>query len=1181
MKEKIERFSKGDFEYELPFICLSEDEIVISAEAGKKIEGSFTISNNIGRDMKGVVYSSSRLMNLREESFQGIDNTIHYEFNATFLKEGEIVDGEINIVSDSGEKSIPFSVQTHNSYHVDTLGKIKDLFQFTNLARTDWSEAKKVFRSEDFERIFLKNEERYKYVYRNLIRSISTSQALEEFLVAIHKKSVIRLEIDKTQVEYQVTQKDNILDKLVLSKNNWGYAEIRVSTDAAYIQLEQKILWADRFTSNQHQITYSIDTKNLQYGNHYGHIFIKTAHQTIAVEILCKKMREESKVSGYRYEQKIEYGLVDNYLSFRLNRINLIDYLEETEAMMKQLPDPEYSRIKELMKIHMSIVAGRVKIAEDLLMDLASEEVILKKNILEYCAYQYLKALFYKDEGTIRDSANVIRSYYEKGNNDWRILWLLLNTDKRYENNKLLKLSDMKEQFDAGCHSPILYFEAVCIYNEEPYLLRELNEFEIQILNFGIKNWILSRKTAQQYTYLTNKKKNFNSIVFKGLEKLYDEYGTIEILTAICCMLIKGMKRSEKYFEWYRLGVEAQLRITELYEYYMYSIKDTIQGPLAQPVLLYFIYNSNLSDKKKAYLYANIVRNKDRNEPIYRTYNKKMEVFATKMLEGHHISRDLAVLYKEFFGKGIVNYDISKHLPYVMYRNELVCNNPNISNVIVFHKEVGEEENITLVEGKAQVDIYTNKVEVFLVDSFGNRYVESIDYSVTPYLNSEEYESYCIQNSTHPMLLLHLYDRYQSYRIMNDNSIALRKKVFQMEGLSSEHITFCCQTLIEYYYDNYNDEQLEYYLGRIDLRLVRSSERSKFIEILMFRSFYDKALEALETYGLAGIGINRLVKLCSGWMLRPEAEMKLEYVVYLCHYVFTHNKYDEVILKYLVHYYNGPTKEMFLLWKAAKTFEINTYRLEERLLTQILFSESYIEDGFLVFATYYKNVTNHRLVRAFLSFFAYKFLVHNNVIDTELFPIMKRELYYEENDICLLAWLKYNSTNNILTENELVFAEYNIQRLYRKGITLPFFLDYKEKIVLPDRMNNKYFITYHSDPRKQVYIHYRLKKAESQEYTTERMTNIFLGIHSKEFFLFYHETVQYYITEDAVEGKNITESFHTICECDTPKEEDSKYNRINLMLLAQELQEDNALLELMDNYVKQEYMIENCFKLIE
>ncbi len=61
LKDKVERFSKGDFEYELPFICLSEDVIRITVEAGKIFEGSFTIRNSSEGILQGRIYTSSRL----------------------------------------------------------------------------------------------------------------------------------------------------------------------------------------------------------------------------------------------------------------------------------------------------------------------------------------------------------------------------------------------------------------------------------------------------------------------------------------------------------------------------------------------------------------------------------------------------------------------------------------------------------------------------------------------------------------------------------------------------------------------------------------------------------------------------------------------------------------------------------------------------------------------------------------------------------------------------------------------------------------------------------------------------------------------------------------------------------------------------------------------------------------
>jgi hypothetical protein len=1181
LKEKIERFSKGDFEYELPFICLSEEEIRITVEAGKSYEGSFTISNSMAQEMNGVIYSTNRLMRITQPSFNGISNTVIFSFHASYLKAGEAVQGEISVVSDCGEKNLPFYVNVEVASVSTSLGKIKDLFQFTNLARMDWSEAKKVFRMEEFERIFLGNEERYRFIYRNLIKSISTSQALEEFLIAIHKKAMIRLVIDKTLVEYQVSE-EVISDKLILTKDHWGYAEIRVSTEAPFIQLEQKFLWADRFIGNTHQVSYSIDPSKLRPGINYGQIMIKTVYQTIKVEIKCRCRKHLEQGSEHRLIQRLELGLMDNYLSFRLNRINLENYTWEAESLLDELPNTEDSRLKNLIKLHLALISGKQKIVQEELDQFHKEETILRrKSIVEYCAYLYLKALYEKEEAGINETARTIRSFYENGYDEWRILWFLLNIDTGYGKSGGKKLSDIKDQYEAGCHSPILYYEAICILNKEPVLLRELNEFEIQILNFGIKNWILTKELALQYTYLANKRKTFHPVIYQGLVKLYDEFGDTDTLSAICCLLIKGLKRSEKYFEWYRLGVEAQLKITELYEYYMYSVSYEVQEPLAQPVLLYFIYNSSISDRKKAFLYANIVKNKDKNEPIYRSYLKRMEIFADKMLAAHLISSDLAELYQEFMIKNMPSIELFGHMPYVLYRHEFSCDNPNIVSVRVVHKELGMEENQPLVNGIAQLDIFTDNAEIFLIDNFGNYFIESLDYRVTPYLKPEEYENRCLEQSNHTMLLLHQFDRYQKYRIMNDNAIELRKKVIQIENLEKEYLTSCYQTLIEYYYENYNVELLEYYLNQIDLQSIKSVERTKYIEYMVVRKIYYLALEALKIFGFEGITVNRLVKMCSGWMLTPDAEQKNDLMVSLCYHIFNHGKYDEAILLYLVRYYEGTTEEMYRLWKAAKSFELETHSLEERLLTHMLFAENFIEDSYMVFYEYYKDVTNNMLVRAYLSFNAYHYLVHDHILPLDLFPIMKRELNYDENDICLLAWLKHNVHNKELSENELSFIELQIARMVKKGIILPFFVGYRSQVVLPDEVLNKYYITYITNPHSQVYIHFRIIKQQEQGYITERMNHVFMGIHVKEFVLFYHETVQYYITEGVTDGEAITESFDAQYDPEAPEEEDGRYNQINLMLMAMEVKDDHTLLTIMENYLQKEYLADTCFKKLD
>ncbi len=1190
MKEKMERFSKGDFEYEQPFICLSVEEIRIAVEAGKRHEGSFTVSNHKGRPMRGWVYSSNYLLQIADPSFEGEQSTICFTFQADYLKAGETIEGEISIASDCGELTIPFSVRVEQAYVTTSLGKIKDLFQFANLARTDWSEAKKVFRMEEFERIFLGNEERYRYIYRKLVKASSMSQAMEEFLIAVHKKSALRLEIDRTRAEYtmsasvhgmELRAREEISDKVVLTKDHWGYAEIRVSTDAPFLQLEQKLLWSDRFLGNTHPISYIIDPKKLRPGNNYGRIVIRCVYQTITVDVICRYETEGVKEAGSRRRGRLEAGFMDNYLGFRLNRIGLEQYIDEMQSLLKELPDREDIRARDLVKIHLAIVSGKGQPAREWLDRLRKPAPPGKggegSQVLEYCTFLYLECLYNKDEEMIREAAEKIRFYYENGHRKWQILWLLLNLDHSYSKLPGKKLADIREQYELGQRSPILYYEAVCVLNQEAVLLRDLQDFEIQAMNYGIRNFMVSKDLARQFIYLAGKRKTFQPVLFRSLVRLYDEDEDKEALSAICSLLIKGMKRGEKYFEWYRLGVEAQLRITELYEYYMYSISFNRTEAISQPVLLYFIYNSSLNDRKKAYLYANIIKYKDKQEPIYRSYLKRMEVFAAEMLKAHQISGDLAILYRELFAGNTLGSQLCRHLPYVMYRQEFYCDNPNIESIQVLHKELNLEESHILAEGRAQIDIFTDNAEILLVDKAGNRYLESIDYSLKPYLKPEDYESYCLEHSRHPMLLLHLFDRYQSHRIMNEEAAELRKQVLLIEGLAREYIMDCHQALIEYYYENYNDELLEHYLNQINLHSLSSPNRAKYMEFMVVRKLYDRALAALDMFGFEVVTLNRLVKLCSGWMLTPEADRRNEIMVRLCYYVYSHGKYDEGILRYLLRYYEGSEKEMLKLWRAAGSFELEAHLLEERLLVRMLCTQSDNQDCFPVFGQYYREVTNHMLVRAFLTFHAYRYLVHERELPGGLFLIMKRELNYEENEICLLAWLKHNVQNEGLTESELGFIEYQLDRLEKKGILLPFLARYGDRVVLPQRLQDRCFITHIADPGSRVYIHYRLMKQENREFITQRMPNVFLGIHVKELVLFYHETLEYYITQEYEGEETVTENLYAQYECDTPVSEDTKYNHINRMLMAMELGEEDTLLELMEDYIRKDYLADACF----
>jgi hypothetical protein len=1181
LKEKVERLAKCVFEYEKPDILLSEEEIVISVDAGRTYTGNFTIKNTRNTSFKGVLYSSYPLFYLKQDSFIGAENQISYEFLGDYGKPGEVIKGNICIVSECGEIQLPFTITIEAPYLNSSLGKVRDLFNFTNLAKSDWAEAIKLLKTREFSQVITYHDVKYQLLHHGLIRGRSASQALEEFLVTIRKKLHVNFIVDKNVLNYNIGS-DNIMDKVTLMKDNWGYAEIRVTTDVPFITLDHKIIWSDYFVGNTYPLEFVLNPEFMRPGINYGRIYLTTVHDTMIVEVTCKCNKgQKEKNEDYKKYRKYAYTVIDNYLNFRLNKLSLEEYVTQTSPALQDLMTAADKDFYQLIYLHLLIVSGKEAEAGTQLEELQAKAEVWKFTaLIKYCGYLYLKAMHTKEDAAIEEALHAARESYDQ-TSDWRLLWILFYIDKKYEHNKALKLAEIKQQFERGCKSPILYYEAVTAISEEPALLHELSAFEIQILNWGTKNNCIKEETAILFTYMAGRRKNYHNLIYNCLVRLYKDFQMKDMLSAICSLLIKGHKRNTRYFKWFCLGVEEQLRITELYEYYMYTLDEMGDVVLPQPILLYFIYNSNLSDRKKAFLYAYIIKNKEKLSTIYQNYYKRMEQFACRLLKEHAINPNLALLYEEIITKQGMTAEVAAELPYVMFKYEIGCNNPLIKGVCVVHKEMEEEVYVPLTGGCAQVDIYTGNAEILLIDTMDNRYSTTVDYTLNKLMPWEYYGESCFTHgAVHPMLLLNLSDKAEVYQKFDEQSVEIRNLLLQVKGLTKAFYSKILLDLIQYYYDNFQGERLQPYLQKIDLKELKKDDRNKLIEILIIRDNYETAKEAAWEFGYDGVATKRLIKLCSYLLQESQEEVEDKYLAKLAFYIFKEGKYNDEILQYLVENFNGATEDMYRLWEAANGFELNTAALEERLLGQILFAESYLKKGIDVFLKYYKRGTNHKLIRSFLCYYAYRYVVMDRVLKPELFDIMKKELVYEDNDVCMLALLKEFSTQKQFTDNEIELIDYNLHKFVERGIVLPFFKRFQDVLSLSPGINDRFYIEYISNPANKVTIHYRLQdKKSTNEFITEEMKDVYLGIYVKDFILFCNESIQYYISEEDSQGQTtITESVNVQLGQDMELEEDTRYNQLNFMLTALEMQDDKTLSECIKNYYMQQSVIKDLFK---
>ena len=169
-----------------------------------------------------------------------------------------------------------------------------------------------------------------------------------------------------------------------------------------------------------------------------------------------------------------------------------------------------------------------------------------------------------------------------------------------------------------------MYVEAYQILKKNPFLMRHLGNFELQLLRFAAKEEILTAEVIRQVANLAVHYGHFDQRLYEILSAGYRLYPSADLVKAICILLIQGGKRESCYFPWYEKGVECGLRITGLYEYYMETMDCVDLQEMPQIIRMYFAYDNTLDYRKRAAIYRRILENRENDGQTWRTYRPAM-----------------------------------------------------------------------------------------------------------------------------------------------------------------------------------------------------------------------------------------------------------------------------------------------------------------------------------------------------------------------------------------------------------------------------------------------------------------------------------------------------------------------------------------------------------------------------
>lgn len=1181
VRARIGQIAAGRFNGTKPILAFSEETIDLSVIEGRSEAGSFVIESTNQIKICGIVYSTNPRMECLNPHFEGEKVRIRYQFNSKGLTEGDACEGKFVIVCNQIEYSLSFCARITRLYAEASTGAVKSLDDFTRLAASNWDEAYHLFYNRNFLNTIPYDNVYERLTYEGFACARPSGQNMEEFLIGVNKKQPVSISVDKSE-EIFMASKEPQSGCFTITKDNWGYTEIRLRTDCEFIKLSKPVLTLDDFIGKTYLYEYIIDASAMHAGRNFGRIYIDGVYQSFTIDITAGVRDDDGSISDIAVTKDIKecmVGIMELYTSFRLKRIVTGVWANETISILNHLhalvPD---EHMYELMKAQAFIINRQRQEAKWILDDFKHSNPDKKAPIWGY--YLYLMTLLEREPSYVDNMTHEVELIFYENPDSVLLFWVLLFLRDQYFDDSAGKLKDIKYWVLRGCSSPYLYIEAYYLISQDPYLIKELSVFELRILSWAVKEKALTKELAGAIFEAVDLAGGFDNRVYELLTAAYEICPEAEYVGIICSYLIKGHKNDTCFHKWFELGIENKLRLTGLYESYLLTMNDRQISPVPKVIQMYFSFDNKLPYRKLAVLYNNIIAAKETEPEVYHKYRKAMGRFAMDQAQLRHIDDNLAVLYEDMLELGFINEELSAAFSDIIYTHKLIVFDKRIVRAIIYQNEMKEPQIVPVTDQCAYFELFSNDYVILFEDSRGYRYVKSISYRLQRLMDAEKYLDRCISLSPdRPQYIVSHFKHVRDYSDFTKDDLKLFKPVFYSESFSDSYKAVMGYRILKYCQLHDYEDYVRPFLQSINFDTLQKDARKYLIDMLVSNRLYEKAYDMAMEYGIDMLAAASKVVLCENALKVQHVDD--DFMVQLAISAFKTGKYSDLVLKYLCENYTGPTDELINLWHAADKFSISSMKLDERILEQGIYTQIEPEKISDIFMEYYKRAGNEKLILAYISLVAHGYLHSGGCKADFIFDIIEKRFIGNRtlNDACQLALLKHFAEKTDITQAELEIEDTLLKYYIYNNMYFDFFarLDYRllEKYFLYD----KAFLQYESTPGTHVVLHYS-RDEDGEEFNSEDMVEMYDGIYVKTFVIFFGELIRYYITEEHDNSIEVKESNRLTCNNIPGDNDHSRYNLINEMIISDTLSDETTLKSNIDEYKRLDAATKQLFKLI-
>lgn len=1191
MRERINRLAKGIVDRDIPNPKITPEVIVEQVKADEITRKEIFITDVEGLHMKGLVYSSNIRVRVQNTAFGGNRNHITYEVDSMHLVQGDVITGAFFFVTNGGERKVPYEFSVNMGISGKTLSGLETPADFGELARKDMDTALRLFEYQDFAEAPFMQDMHIRTLYDGLKGHANRQNLLEEFLTALQLKEPVMLSFDTEKQIFQQPEQ-TVVKELKVHSSTWGYIQFTVAADGDFLELPKKSFTSQDFTDGVCSVSYTINAGRLHKGKNMGSLTLATVRSSATVEIEVQGTEEAADSGLPRRQEELA-----RYLFLRLeyeagmyeDRLLINQMNQELERMRKVFGETLFN---QMLQAEILILEGQKERASVILETCKTEAMEQRQDRKDlYCFYQYLQYLLQKKEGQRDALIRLIKKFLSEEKGHYYLFFIWMKLEPSMEENQAELLEQLRKLFSDGCNSPFLYAAAFKIIAHDPLLLKKVESFERQVLLFGLRHELIEQELALRVAGLAAVAKYFHKLYYRILVGLYETYPQKDLLSAVCCLLIKGDCRDTQYFHWYETALEQEISLTRLYEYYLYSLPKDYPHLLPKEVLMYFSYEKELDDYSKSMLYVNILKYMKPEAALYKQYERDIERFTMEQLLQSRINRRLVVLYGHMIYREMIDEQVARVLPAILKSYRVRVTNPDMKYVIVCYEELKGEDAFPIRDGVAYVPLFLEHTVLLFQDVYGNRYV-NIPHRKLPameHANIRALEEQCYEIApNHPMLRLQECGEIVDAGITDEADMQTLQRAAADLDLHPLYRRRILSRVLQYHQEQL-DQEAEYvgeemnYLTNLDLMRLTRKERASVCETLINQGYIRESFSIIQNYGCEGIRSSRLLKLCTKMILQNLFDQD-DILLNLACQIFSEGKYDGVILDYLCEHFNGSTKQMHRILSQGIKEHVETYDLPERLLAQMIFTgeTDWIDQVFDWYASGKK--TSDNIVKAYFTLKSVDYFMEEKPTGDRVFAWLEGALHSTSDKtriptIYLLALTRYYAGLPALDEERTRLCKEMVEILLAEDRVFPYFKKLGQLIEMPDSVMDQVVLEYKGrrDARPELLVRVL---PEEESYHNETMRRVYPGVFVQQKVLFEGEIMEYQIYENREGARTLVQEGSISCDPEDARTSNSRFAALNEMELCLSMKEEGALKEKMKKYLTDDAMMEELFLLM-